>query len=329
MIGKRFSPEEYVKGVLNGDKVVLGRAITLIESINPADQDISDKILNLLMPHTGKSIRIGITGVPGVGKSTFIESFGTYLIKEKGKKVAVLAIDPSSQLSKGSILGDKTRMEQLSVNDKAFVRPSPTNLNLGGVAAKSREVLLLCEAAGFDVILIETVGVGQSETTVKGMVDFFLLLMLAGAGDDLQGIKRGIMEMVDHIAINKTDGDNTKASKEAQKQLKNALHFFPPAQSTWQPKVTTCSALIGVGLDQIWKTIEDYCSLTKSTGYFEKQRKNQNVKRMHEFIIDALSRDFYDKDGMAQKINEIEELIKAGKISPYQGGNMLFNPKSD
>jgi LAO/AO transport system kinase len=325
MIQKRLSPEAYVKGVLNNDKMVLGRAITLIESNQPQDQELSSKIMERLMPETGNSVRIGITGIPGVGKSTFIEAFGTYLTQDQGKSLAVLAIDPSSQLSKGSILGDKTRMERLATNKKAFIRPSPTGQTLGGVAAKSREVTLLCEAAGYEVVLVETVGVGQSETAVRGMVDLFMLLMIAGTGDDLQGIKRGILEMADMIAINKADGDNIKKADEARKQLKMALHMYPPAESGQNIPVMTCSSLEETGIDNIWSEINKYVAATQASGYFNQRRKVQNISWMHEFITSTLSSEFYQREEVKQRIKDLEVKVEEGLISPQQAGRLLLD----
>ncbi|MDX5482219.1 MAG: methylmalonyl Co-A mutase-associated GTPase MeaB, partial [Hymenobacteraceae bacterium] len=292
-MAKRYSPETYEQGILAGDRVMLSRAITLVESKLHSDQELAQQVINRVLPFAGNSVRIGITGVPGVGKSTFIESFGNYLIKEQDKKLAVLAIDPTSQRSGGSILGDKTRMELLSTNPKAYIRPSPAGKSLGGVAKSTRETILLCEAAGFDAIIVETVGVGQSETAVHAMVDFFLLLMLAGAGDELQGIKRGIMEMADAIAITKADGSNKDKAKAAKAEYQNALHLYPPAASGWLPKVSMCSALQNSGLDTIWQTIADYLQLTHQNGYFEKKRRDQNLQWMYEAIRQGLEDNFY------------------------------------
>jgi LAO/AO transport system kinase len=288
----RLSTEDYINGIREGNRFVLSRAITLIESRLPADREQADAIIQVLLPESGKSVRIGITGVPGVGKSTFIERFGM-LVTGYGKKLAVLAIDPSSPVTGGSIMGDKTRMEQLSHNPLAYIRPSPSGTSLGGVGRKTRETMLLCEAAGFEVIIVETVGVGQSETAVHSMTDFFLLLMLAGAGDELQGIKKGIMEMADAVAINKADGDNMKRAKIAQAEYRNALHFFPPKPYNWQPKVLTCSALEGSGLEEIWQMILDYRSLTQSNGWWERKRMQQQEAWLKELITEQLLEDFY------------------------------------
>ncbi|MFT7056278.1 MAG: LAO/AO transport system kinase, partial [Roseivirga sp.] len=265
---RRLSIKEYTEGILNSDRVILSRAITLVESNLLTDITLAQALLENIIPHAGKSVRIGITGVPGVGKSTFIESFGEY-ITNQDNKLAVLTVDPSSQLGKGSILGDKTRMESLSRNPKAFIRPSASGSTLGGVSGKTREVMLLCEAAGYNVIFVETVGVGQSETLVHGMVDFFLLLMLAGAGDELQGIKKGIMEMADAVVINKADGDNIKPAQRAKIEYQNALHLFPASESGWIPEVKTCSAIKGEGLSAIWQMMEKYLQQVQTNNFFE------------------------------------------------------------
>src|SRR6056297_66269 len=266
--GRSLTLQDYVEGIRNGNRTILSRAITLIESTKAEHQDLAQDIIEQCLPETGESIRIGITGVPGVGKSTFIETLGNYIIG-KERKLAVLAIDPSSTRTRGSILGDKTRMETLANNDQAFIRPSPTGGSLGGVARKTRETIYLCEAAGYDTIFIETVGVGQSETAVHSMVDFFLLLMLAGAGDELQGIKRGIMEMADTIAINKADGENIPKANLAKKEFENALHLFPVPPSGWPPKVLTCSAMKNNGIAEIWGEVQNYLSLTSENGFFD------------------------------------------------------------
>jgi LAO/AO transport system kinase len=273
--------EELITGILERDKTALSRAITLVESTNPEHLEKANEVIKGCLPHANNSIRIGITGVPGVGKSTFIEAFGTHLTA-LGKKVAVLAVDPSSSISHGSILGDKTRMEELVKDKKAFIRPSASGGTLGGVARKTREAIILCEACGFDTIIIETVGVGQSETAVHSMVDFFLLLKISGAGDELQGIKRGIMEMTDTIVINKADGDNIVKAKLAKSEFNRALHLFPPKSSGWMPKVTTCSAYEKTGIDAIWDIITEYFEWVKSNQYFEENRQKQNQFWMME-----------------------------------------------
>ncbi|MHA7130238.1 methylmalonyl Co-A mutase-associated GTPase MeaB [Algoriphagus namhaensis] len=312
---QRLSVEEYEAGVLSGNRSILARAITLVESTRAEDRDLAANLVQNLLPHTGRSTRIGITGVPGVGKSTFIESFGMYLL-EQGKKVAVLAIDPSSQRGKGSILGDKTRMETLAGDKRAFIRPSPSGRSLGGVSAKTREAMLLCEAAGFDTILIETVGVGQSETAVRGMVDFFLLLMLAGAGDELQGIKKGIMEMADALLINKADGDNLRASKQARQHYLQALHLFPPNENGWYPKVELVSSTEKSGLKACWEMIEKYVDHTNRNGFWEKNRSEQRIQWLEENIHSLLG-DLIQSNLKIQNLLKIHrEGVKSGSISP-------------
>jgi LAO/AO transport system kinase len=320
---KRLTVDEYVGGVLNGDKIILSKAITLVESTLESDHLIAEEVIEKILPHTGNSIRIGITGVPGVGKSTFIESFGK-LITAMNKKLAVLAIDPSSQRSKGSILGDKTRMASLSVDPLAYIRPSASGNSLGGVSTKTRETLLLCEAAGFEVIFIETVGVGQSETTVKGMVDFFLLLMLAGAGDELQGIKKGIMEMADAIAITKADGDNKSKCDRAQREYKNALHLFPPSESEWYPKVLTCSAVQKEGLNEIWSVVEEFTLHMKQKDPFFRNRQFQNVEWMHDIIIYSLKHHFYSNKTISQSITSLETDIRNRQIPAITAARKLL-----
>lgn len=316
--------EEYIKGILNGNRVLLSRAITLIESSKVEHYTLAQKIIEACIPNSGSSLRIGITGVPGVGKSTFIEALGKYLIS-LGHRTAVLAVDPSSSISGGSILGDKTRMEQLAVNENAFIRPSPSAGSLGGVARKTKEIIILCEAAGYDIILVETVGVGQSETTVHSMVDFFLLLMLAGAGDELQGIKRGIIEMCDGMVINKADGDNVKKAETAKVQYENALHLFMPSESGWKPKVLTCSSLAGKGVPKVWKMIRDFETMMKKKGVFETRRNIQRKHRMHETIAESLNARFYDNPEMSEKITEAEKMIAQLRITEYQAASMLLN----
>ncbi len=303
---------------------MLSRAITLVESRLHSDQELAQEVINQVLPRTGRSVRIGITGVPGVGKSTFIEAFGNYVIQEQGKKLAVLAIDPTSQRSGGSILGDKTRMESLSVNPQAFIRPSPAGKSLGGVTRSTRESIILCEAAGFEVIFVETVGVGQSETAVHAMVDFFLLLMLAGAGDELQGIKRGIMEMADAIAITKADGSNVDKAKAARAEYQNALHLYPMASSGWLPKVSTCSALQNTGLDKIWQTVEDYLQLTQSNGYFDKKRRDQNLQWMYEAIRQSLEERFYAAQQVKEQLPGITDEVKEGNKSAFAAAAELL-----
>ena len=319
-----LSVDEYVEGVLNGNRTILSQAITLIESSLHAHKLLAQQIIERCLPYSGKSFRIGITGVPGVGKSTFIEAFGIYLTG-KGHKLAVLAIDPSSSRSRGSILGDKTRMEALSTDLNAFIRPSPAAGSLGGVARKTRESIILCEAAGFDIIFIETVGVGQSETAVHSMVDFFLLLMLAGAGDELQGIKRGIMEMADAIVINKADGDNLLKAKTARIEYQNALHLFPPPESGWCPEVETMSARLKYGMDRVWDIILRYKELVQQNGYFELNRKRQIKLIMYDAIEQMLTDHFYDHPGVKDMIPQTEADLLEHRISSYQAAQKLFN----
>ena len=320
---KSFSLEEYVSGILAGNMVMLSRAITLIESQLHTDFMLSQQIVERCIPHSGKSLRIGITGVPGAGKSTFIEAFGSSLTK-KGHKVAVLAVDPSSEISKGSILGDKTRMEKLATDPMAFVRPSPSAGSLGGVARKTREIIMLCEAAGFDIILVETVGVGQSETAVHSMVDFFLLLMISGAGDELQGIKRGIIEMCDGMIINKADGDNVNRAKAARVQYQNALHLFPPSPSGWSPQVLTCSAIYGSGIDEAWSMIETYREHTDANGFFYFRRSEQKKYRMLETINQALTDNFYRHPDVAALMPRMEAELLSNHITSYKAAGLLL-----
>ena len=317
-----MSPIKMVEEIRVGNISVLSSAITLIESSKQEDHVKANEIIDLCLPSSGNSIRIGITGVPGVGKSTFIETFGNYLT-EQGKKVAVLAIDPSSQKSGGSILGDKTRMETLVQNPNVYVRPSPSKGSLGGVAKATRESIVLCEAAGFDVILIETVGVGQSEITVRGMVDFFLLLMLSGAGDELQGIKRGIMEMADAVVITKADGDNLIPAKKAMSEYKNALHLFPATDAQWIPQVSHCSALSNYNIDDVWKIISSYQNTTLNNGFFKKNRKSQSHYWLNERINELLVSSFYnDNNAQLEKV-KIEKDVLSGKISPFKAAEEL------
>jgi len=306
------------------DRNLLGQAITLIESVLPEHQEVARDLLIKCLPYSGNSLRIGITGVPGVGKSTFIEAFGQ-LVTVKGTTLAVLAIDPSSDRSKGSILGDKTRMETLAADPAAFIRPSPSGGSLGGVARKTREAIILCEAAGYRTIIVETVGVGQSETSVHSMVDFFLLLMLPGAGDELQGIKRGIMEMADAVAITKADGDNVKRAGQAMSDFENALHLYPPPESGWIPKVVSCSALNHTGLKEIWQMILDHETFTKSSGYFTRHRNEQSRYWLHEFISQRLTGDFYGKPGMKERIARIEKMLLDSRITSYHAAEELLH----
>jgi LAO/AO transport system kinase len=315
--------QEYVDGILSGDITLLSKAVTLVESANAKHQKIAQQIITECLPHSGKSIRIGITGVPGVGKSTFIEALGSYITR-RGEKLAVLAIDPSSERTKGSILGDKTRMEDLSGDKNAYIRPSPAAGSLGGVARKTREIIILCEAAGFNHIFIETVGVGQSETAVHSMTDFFLLLMLAGAGDELQGIKRGIMEMADVIAINKADGNNKEKAKMARVQYQNAIYLFPKKESDWSPNVLTCSAIKKEGISDVWEQIEKYKLLTEKNGYFFGKRNEQSTYWMHETIEEQLKRNFYDNREIKEKLDILENSVLKNEMSPFAAAGKLL-----
>ena len=320
---KLLSAKEFFEGIKAKNITILSQAITLVESSNPKHQALADEIINLCLPFSGESKRIGITGVPGVGKSTFIENIGLKIVKE-GHRLAILAIDPSSEKSKGSILGDKTRMEDLVKSKDAFIRPSPSSGSLGGVARKTRESIILCEAAGFDIILIETVGVGQSETAVHSMTDFFLLLMLAGAGDELQGIKRGIMEMADTIAISKADGDNKNKAIVAETEYKNALHLFPPSNNDWETKVLSCSAITSFGINDLWKHINDFFILTRKNGALDKKRLNQSKYWMHESIKEKLMSHLYSNSKYSQLIEKMENDIIQNKLSPFTAADLIF-----
>lgn len=316
--------KELISGIFNGDVSSLSRAITLVESNNPNYHEKANNLIKACLPKSGKSIRIGITGVPGVGKSTFIETFGKFLTG-LGKKVAVLAIDPTSSLSKGSILGDKTRMEDLVKDPLAFIRPSPSGDSLGGVARKTRESIILCEAAGFDTIIIETVGVGQSETAVHSMVDFFLLLKLAGAGDELQGIKRGIIEMADSIVINKADGDNVKQAKLAKVEFNRALHLYPEKESGWKPRVTLCSAMNNEGIEEVWHMINSYYELTSKTGYFNKKRNNQNKFWLMQTIENRLKSEFLERADIKKELKKQLKSIEEQKTTPFEAAEYLLS----
>jgi LAO/AO transport system kinase len=323
---KAIQIQDLISNIIKGDITALSRGITLVESRNKDHLNQANTLIKECLAHANKSIRIGITGVPGVGKSTFIESFGNYLIS-LGKKVAVLAIDPSSSVSKGSILGDKTRMESLVKHENAFIRPSASGDSLGGVARKTRESIILCEAAGFDIIIIETIGVGQSETVVHSMVDFFLLLQLTGAGDDLQGIKRGIIEMADAIAINKADGDNLKRAQLAQIEHERALHFYPAKSSGWQPKTTICSALNNEGIENIWKLIEEYIQLTTQNKFFNKKRNDQNKFWLIQTIESRLKTDFFNRTKIKEELENQLSLIEKNKTTPFAAAELLLSLK--
>lgn len=323
MINRRLTINEYREGILAGDRIVLARAITLTESILPQDHQTASRLIAELMPHAGSAIRIGITGAPGVGKSTFIEAFGRMLTAQQ-TRVAVLTIDPSSQITGGSILGDKTRMPELSKDPRAFVRPSSSGSVLGGVAGRTREAILLCEAAGFEVIIIETVGVGQSEVVVTDMVDFFLLLMLAGAGDELQGIKKGIMEMADAVVITKADGDNVGRATEAQADFQHAMHLLQSKASGWIPKVLTSSARDNTGIDEVWKVIRQFHEKTNASGYFRRNREAQRVRWFHDHFRQRLLTDHLQYGEVEQEARRLDDEILKNGLSPYDAANRLL-----
>lgn len=321
---QKISVSDLILGISQGNITSLSRGITLIESTNTNDFEDAQTLIQGCLPLTKKTIRIGITGVPGVGKSTFIESFGNFLTT-LGHRVAVLAVDPSSTLSHGSILGDKTRMEELVKNPSAYIRPSASGESLGGVARKTRESIVLCEAAGFDCIIIETVGVGQSETAVHSMVDFFLLLKLAGAGDELQGIKRGIMEMADAIIINKADGENIKQARLAKTEFNRALHLFPAKKSGWTPTVTTCSALKNEGIQEVWTSIQDFVKTTQDNGYFETHRAEQNQYWLMETILEQLKQYFFQNENVIQNLEKIKREVSQNHQSPFAAAQLLWD----
>ena len=321
---RTFSTDEYVDGILRGDITILSQAITLIESNKPEHYDQAQQIIERCLPHAGRSVRIGITGVPGAGKSTFIEAIGNMVVSLR-HRLAVLAIDPSSERSGGSILGDKTRMESISSNPDIFIRPSPSAGSLGGVARKTRETIVLCEAAGFDVIFIETVGVGQSETAVHSMVDMFMLLQISGAGDELQGIKRGIMEMADMMVITKADGENRQKAELARAQFQSALHLFPMPESGWRPKVYTCSAVAETGLEEVWKGVEEFLDHIETNGYFQSNRNRQNKYWMYESINDALKDSFYRDPAVAAHLADVEQRVLDAKLSSFIAAKELLD----
>ncbi len=316
--------EELVKGIRVGNQSLLARAITLVESTHPEHREKAYGIIEKCLALNGETLRVGITGVPGVGKSTFIERFGT-MLTAMGKKVAVLAVDPSSTVSKGSILGDKTRMQQLVNDPMAFIRPSPSGTSLGGVARKTRESIILCEAAGYDVILVETVGVGQSETAVHSMVDFFLLLKLSGAGDELQGIKRGIVEMADAIVINKAEGENLKRAKQAKSEFDKALHLYPPKENNWVPRVLTCSSIEGTGIPEIWEMIEEYADKNRGSGHFAQKRKDQNRFWFQQTAETLLKAQFYEQKSVKKAMDRLEKAVEELKISPFRAAEELLD----
>ena len=325
---KEYTPAEFVEGILKGNITILSQAVTLVESSKYEHQQMAQEIIEKCLPHAGKSVRIGITGVPGAGKSTSIDAFGMHLIGQ-GRKLAVLAIDPSSERSKGSILGDKTRMEALSREKNAFIRPSPSAGSLGGVARKTRETIVLCEAAGFDKIFVETVGVGQSETAVHSMVDFFLLIQLAGTGDELQGIKRGIMEMADGIVINKADGDNLEPAKLAASQFRNALHLFPAPESGWIPKVLTYSGFYNIGVKEIWDMVYEYIDFVKKNGYFGYRRNEQSKYWMYETINEQLRDSFYHNPQIEAMLQEKEQQVLQGNLTSFIAAKSLLDTYFD
>lgn len=319
-----YTVDDYVSAILKGDVTMLSRAVTLIESSRPEHHAMAQEVIEKCLPYTGNSVRIGITGVPGAGKSTSIDAFGMHVLNQ-GRKLAVLAIDPSSERTKGSILGDKTRMETLSREKNAFIRPSPSAGSLGGVARKTRETIVLCEAAGFDTIFVETVGVGQSETAVHSMVDFFLLIQLAGTGDELQGIKRGIMEMADGIVINKADGDNIDKANLAASHFRNALHLFPPTESGWFPKVITYSGYYALNIDKVWEMIDEYLDYVKGNGYFHHKRQQQAKYWMYESINEALTSSFYNNPKISALLPRIEADILEDRISSFMASAKLLD----
>jgi LAO/AO transport system kinase len=321
---REYSSDYYVSGVLSGDRTILSKAITLVESSLPDHQDQIGEVIERCLAYSGKSIRIGITGSPGSGKSTFIESFGLNLVNE-GRKLAVLTVDPSSARTKGSILGDKTRMERLSVHHSAFIRPSPAAGITGGVARRTRETIILCEAAGFDTILVETTGVGQTETTVNSMVDFFLLLVLAGSGDELQGIKRGIMELVNAVVITKADGNNLVNAGIAKELFSNALRLYPVPESGLHPEVYTCSAMENKGIRELWEMIKNYISYIRHNGYFEKQRRQQLIAGMYDAINQHLRDSFYNDKTVNALTQTIEKQLSEGMITPYKAAALLID----
>ncbi len=322
---RELSVADYVDGIVKGDVTTLSRAVTLVESVKPEHQVLAQQVIEKCLPYSGNSIRVGISGVPGAGKSTSIDAFGLHILEKHGGKLAVLAIDPSSERSKGSILGDKTRMENLSVHPDSFIRPSPSAGSLGGVARKTRETIILCEAAGFDKIFVETVGVGQSETAVHSMVDFFLLIQLAGTGDELQGIKRGIMEMADGIVINKADGDNLERAKLAATQFRNALHLFPASESGWTPQVMTYSGFYNIGVKEIWDMVYQYMDFVKDNGYFAYRRNEQSKYWMYETINEHLRDSFYQNARIESMLAEQENQVLQGNLTSFAAAQKLLD----
>jgi len=321
---RQHTSAQLLSGIRKGDISMLGQAITLVESSLESHQKAAQELVAACLPYSGNAFRMGITGVPGAGKSTFIEALGKHII-EKGGKLAVLAIDPSSKRSRGSILGDKTRMEELAGSNSAYIRPSPSGGTLGGVARKTRETIILCEAAGFDTIFVETVGVGQSETAVHSMVDFFLLIMLAGAGDELQGIKRGIMEMADAIIINKADGNNVQRARRAQSEFANALHLFPPSLSGWVPLVKTCSSLYNKGISEIWSMVQEYSSLVSGSGFLKERRLEQSRYWMYETLREGIYDQVFNDPAMKKILEAHEKAISEGRITSFMAASAILN----
>lgn len=326
---RQLSVAEYVEGIVKGDVTILSRAVTLVESVKQEHQAVAQEVIEKCLPYSGNSIRVGISGVPGAGKSTSIDVFGLHVLEKYAGKLAVLAIDPSSERSKGSILGDKTRMEKLSVHPESFIRPSPSAGSLGGVARKTRETIVLCEAAGFDKIFVETVGVGQSETAVHSMVDFFLLIQLAGTGDELQGIKRGIMEMADGIVINKADGDNQERAKLAAAQFRNALHLFPAPESGWTPQVLTYSGFYNLGVKEVWDMVYRYIDFVKANGYFEYRRNEQSKYWMYETINEQLRDSFYHNPMIESMLTDKENQVLQGNLTSFVAAKKLLDTYFD
>ena len=322
---RELTVAEYVDGIVKGDVTILSQAVTLVESVRPEHQVIAQEVIEKCLPYSGSSIRVGISGVPGAGKSTSIDVFGLHVLEQYGGKLAVLAIDPSSERSKGSILGDKTRMEKLSIHPNAFIRPSPSAGSLGGVARKTRETIVLCEAAGYNNIFVETVGVGQSETAVHSMVDFFLLIQLAGTGDELQGIKRGIMEMADGIVINKADGSNIEKAKLAQAQFRNALHLFPPTPSGWTPQVLTYSGYYELGIAEVWDMIDKYIAFVKKNGYFDYKRQEQAKYWMFETINEQLRDHFYRNPQIERMLEEKQQKVLNNEQSSFMAAKDVLD----
>jgi LAO/AO transport system kinase len=324
-VRNKYTREQFVEGIVSGDRGMLARAITLIESAREADRELAGLILEDCLPHSGNSLRVGVTGVPGGGKSSLIEALGQFLVTEGKKKVAVLAVDPTSQVSGGSILGDKTRMTALAASESAFIRPSPTRGAAGGVAQSTRETMLLCEAAGYKNMLIETVGVGQTETAVRGMVDFFMLVTLPAAGDELQGIKRGVMELADAVVVNKADGANVKAAEKARSEIENALHLFPAAGSGWAPCALTCSARAGKGIRELWAVVEEHAALTCGNGWRQAARNEQQRQWMRDLIGHGLRQHFEADSQVQERMAALERAVIDGRTSSVRAAQMLLN----